>query len=90
VQFYETSDFLVDSVAKFVAAEAGDGAVVIATRAHREALGAELVRGSRPIAARTSGQFVPLDAARTLALFWSTGGRTRRGSSPRSSRSSCG
>ena len=40
VQFYESDGFLVDSVSGFVAAalQAGEGAVVIATEAHRQAI----------------------------------------------------
>lgn len=72
VQFYETDSFLIESVSGFIgtALEAGDAAVVIATRAHRQGLQKKLsARGIDVSAANASGQFVMLDAAETLAEF---------------------
>jgi signal transduction histidine kinase len=72
VQFYEDDDFLVASVSRFLGAAlgAGDGAVLIATRAHRQAIQRKLrAQGLNLAVARAQGQFVALDAAETLAKF---------------------
>jgi signal transduction histidine kinase len=72
VQFYESDDFLVETVAAFCgdAMRAGDVAVVVATAAHREALEARLqAAGLDPAAACARGDYVALDAADTLARF---------------------
>ena len=72
VQFYEADDFLLAGVTRFVAAgiSDGDGAIVIATQAHREDLETRLVnRGLDLNAARRRGSYVALDAAETLAKF---------------------
>lgn len=72
VQFYETDAFLVESVSGFIgtALKAGDAAVVIATRAHRQGLESQLAaRGIDLSAVCASGQFVMLDAAETLSEF---------------------
>src|SRR5687768_4544572 len=73
VQFYESDDFLADSVASFFAAalRSGEACVLIATPAHRAAVEAALASagGCDLFAARARGQYVALDAAETLALF---------------------
>ncbi len=72
VQFYESDAFLADEVARFVgmALGAGDAAVVIATKAHREQiernLETRLLDRARAIG---QGRYVALDAAETLAKF---------------------
>lgn len=72
VQFYETDLFLLNSLGGFVGAglEAGDACIVVATKAHREALAKKLnTSGLDVAAAAASGQYVALDAAETLAKF---------------------
>ena len=72
VQFYESDDFLLQGVTRFVAAGISDGdcSIVIATQAHRDDLEARLVnRGLDLNAARRRGSYVALDAAETLATF---------------------
>ncbi|MDB6125198.1 MAG: putative two-component sensor histidine kinase protein [Pedosphaera sp.] len=76
VQFYEDDAFLVESVGAFVGAGlgAGNGAIVIATPAHREALEERLeAQGLDLDAIKKRGQYVPLDAAETLAKFMVNG-----------------
>jgi PAS domain S-box-containing protein len=72
VQFYEDDAFLVGSVGAFVGGGlgAGNGAIVIATQAHREALEERLeAQGLNLDVVKRRGQYVPLDAAETLAKF---------------------
>src|SRR5437764_14041729 len=72
VQFYESDTFLAGSVSRFLGAAlgAGDGAILIATRAHREAIQRKLrARWLNLSVARAAGQFVSLDAAETLGRF---------------------
>ena len=72
VQFYESDKFLVDSVSAYVgqALVAGEGAVIIATGDHRNRIRRILKRrGIDVTAARTSGQYLALDAKQTLAKF---------------------
>jgi PAS domain S-box-containing protein len=72
VQFYEEEGFLVDSVAAFIGAGlgAGEGAVVIATAAHRRALAEQLTaQGIDLFTVEKRGQYVALDAAETLSAF---------------------
>jgi signal transduction histidine kinase/CheY-like chemotaxis protein len=72
VQFYENDAYLIGSVGAFIGGglDAGGGAVVIATRAHRAALQRKLrARGFDLAGARARGQFVALDAEETLAQF---------------------
>ncbi len=72
VQFYEHDDFLIESVATFIGAGlgAGDGAIVVATRAHREAIAKRLsLQGIDLPTVQSRGQYVPLDAAETLSKF---------------------
>src|SRR5204863_9472969 len=72
VQFYENDSFLVDSISGFIGAgfRLNEAAIVIATPGHRSALDARLKEERfEPAALRTSGQYVALDAAETLATF---------------------
>src|SRR3954471_23710591 len=72
VQFYEEDSFLVQSLARFIAPglQQGEAAVVIATKAHRDALDERLRQeGLDPDAAQTRGHYVSLDAVETLSRF---------------------
>ncbi|HEX8351894.1 MAG TPA: ATP-binding protein [Pyrinomonadaceae bacterium] len=72
VQFYESDEFLLDSLADYVAEGLADGdaCVAVAKAARREGLDGRLLsRGLDPEAARLRGQFVTLDAAETLSEF---------------------
>ena len=72
VQFYESDEFLIDSVSGFIGAAltAGNSSVVIATPAHHSALERKLAAcGVDVVAALAAGRWVPLDAADTLAKF---------------------
>jgi hypothetical protein len=72
VQFYEADGFLLNSLSGFIgtAITSGDGALVVATSAHREGLD-ELLRtnGLDLESAKALGQYVSLDAAETLSKF---------------------
>lgn len=70
VQFYESDEYLIDSVSAFVASAlvGGDSSVVIATLEQRVALQRELSEAGISVAAAIeSGRYVVLDAAETLA-----------------------
>lgn len=72
VQFYESDAFLADEVGRFIgmALGAGDSAIVIATKAHREMIERNLeTRGLDVARAAAQGRYLPLDAAETLATF---------------------
>jgi PAS domain S-box-containing protein/excisionase family DNA binding protein len=72
VQFYESDGFLIDAVSDFIgsALRSGDGAIVIATPNHVEALNARLTDHGLDIdSAVIRGQYVYLDAGDTLATF---------------------
>jgi len=72
VQFYEADAFLLESLGDFTAAAvgAGEAAIVVATREHREALEARLrEKGLDVTAAVECGQLVLLDGAETLSKF---------------------
>jgi PAS domain S-box-containing protein len=72
VQFYETDEFLLDSVSGFIGAGLGAGAacIVIATKAHREGLEERLrTNGLDLAAASTRGTYLALDAGETLSTF---------------------
>jgi signal transduction histidine kinase len=76
VQFYESDDFLLDTVAEFIGAalRGGDAGIVVATPAHREGIEARLATDGLDLgAARAGGQYVALDAAETLALLMVAG-----------------
>jgi signal transduction histidine kinase len=75
-QFYAEDDFLLDSIGRFVgtALGAGDSAIVIATKAHREGLAQRLsLRGLDTKAAIKQGRYVCQDAAKTLSQFMRDG-----------------
>lgn len=70
VQFYEDDDFLLDGLSQFIGAAllAGDSAIVIATKSHREGLTNLLTgRGLHLTPAIEQGRYVSLDAAATLS-----------------------
>jgi signal transduction histidine kinase len=72
VQFYAQDSFLLDELARFIgsALEAGDAALVIATRAHRDGLAQLLsARGLDATKATADGRYIVLDAAETLGKF---------------------
>lgn len=72
VEFYETEEFLVDTVSGFVASglHDGDAAIVVATGARRSAFETAL-RGSGidVSAAAAAGRYLAFDAAELLATF---------------------
>jgi signal transduction histidine kinase len=76
VQFYAEDTFLLDDLSRFIgtALVAGDAAVVIATKAHRDGLAQRLQSlgfdSAKPIA---QGRFMALDAAETLSKFMREG-----------------
>jgi len=72
VHFYENDAFLVEEVSRFLgtALGAGDAAIVIATKSHREAFAQKLKsRGVDTAVAVAQGRYIALDAAETLAKF---------------------
>lgn len=72
VQFYETDGFLLNSLGGFIgtAINDGHGAIVIATKEHRENLDELLLGNGLDLTnARASGRYVSLDAAETLSKF---------------------
>lgn len=72
VQFYGEDSSLLDELSRFIgtALVAGDAAVVIATKAHRDGLAQRLQsRGFDTATAAEQGRYIALDAAETLAKF---------------------
>jgi PAS domain S-box-containing protein len=72
VQFYESDDYLIDSVSGFVAAtlQKQEASVVIATAKHREALQRKLSACGVEIEdSVAAGRFIVLDAEETLSKF---------------------
>jgi PAS domain S-box-containing protein len=72
VQFYSDENFLLDALYRFIgsALGAGDAAIIIATREHREGLAQRLrSRGVGLDKALAQGRYVALDAAATLSQF---------------------
>lgn len=72
VQFYADDSFLMGALSRFVgtALGAGDAAIVIATRAHRDGLAQRLkANGLDTSAAIKKGRYILLDAAQTLTKF---------------------
>src|ERR1700722_9175774 len=66
VQFYADDAFLVDELSKYIgsALAAGEGAIVIATKAHRDGITQRLkARGMDPAHAIAQGRYIALDAA---------------------------
>jgi hypothetical protein len=84
VQFYGEDRFLLDELSRFIgtALGAGQAAVVIATKDHRNGLARKLEAwGLDATKAIAQGRYVVLDAAETLAKIMLDGCRTRRASS---------
>lgn len=76
VHFYENDSFLVEEVSRFLgtALGAGDAALVIATKAHREGFAQKLKsRGLDTAVAAAQGRYITMDAAETLAKFMING-----------------
>jgi PAS domain S-box-containing protein len=76
VQFYERDDFLVAEVSRFIgtAIGAGDSAIVIATKQHRDEITQRLTsNGLNMPLAIAQGRYLALDAAETLAKFMIAG-----------------
>jgi len=72
VQFYGEDSFLVDELSRFIggALGAGDAAVVIATKSHRDGIAQQLQSlGLDAARAVEQGRYLSLDAAETLAKF---------------------
>src|SRR5271166_1385719 len=72
VQFYADDSFLVDELSRYIgsALAAGDGAIVIATKAHRDGITHRLkARGMDPSHAVAQGRHISLDAGETLSKF---------------------
>lgn len=69
VQFYAEDSFLLDGLSRFIgtALGAGDSAIVVATKAHREGLDFRLqARGLNTSKAILQGRYIVVDAAETL------------------------
>ncbi|MGH9401392.1 MAG: PAS domain S-box protein [Terriglobia bacterium] len=76
VQFYHDDAFLLDALSRSIGAAvcAGDGAVVIATQAHRDGLERRLtVRGLDVFAVREQGRYISVDAAEMLPRIMQDG-----------------
>jgi signal transduction histidine kinase len=76
VQFYVDDVFLADELADYIgsALARGDGAIVIATQAHRDAIAQRLLaRGIDPLHSISQGRYIALDAAETLSKFMVNG-----------------
>lgn len=72
VQFYETDGFLLNSLSGFIgsAIKSHDAAIVIATESHRAGLDELLLANGLDLTvAKTTGQYLSLDAADTLSRF---------------------
>lgn len=72
VQFYEADGFLLNSLSGFIgnALKAGDAAIVVATKAHRDGLDELLLANGFDLAeASKAGYYVSIDAAETLEQF---------------------
>jgi len=71
-QFYSNDTYLIDTLSEIIgpALGAGDSAIIVATRAHRQALGRSLKSRGLDLAHITKqGRYIALDAAETLAKF---------------------
>jgi two-component system sensor histidine kinase VicK len=72
VQFYETEDFLINSLYEFIwsGLEGGDACIVLVTPERRQRLEEQLQANGRDVSADSaSGQYLPLDAGETLSQF---------------------
>jgi signal transduction histidine kinase len=75
-QFYSNDTFLINSLTGIIgpALGAGDSAIIVATRAHRQALGRSLKGRGLDLANLTKqGRYIALDAADTLTKFMVNG-----------------
>ena len=80
VQFYETDDYLLQTLVEYVAGAfaAGDAAIVVATQAHRAALDGRLAaRGIEVEQKLTTGSYFSLDAKELLDQFTVNGSISR-------------
>ncbi|HEV2417422.1 MAG TPA: PAS domain S-box protein [Terriglobia bacterium] len=76
VQFYQDDAFLLDVLGRYIGSAlcAGEAAIVIATKDHRDKLEKHLMaRGLRLAAIRKRGRYISLDAAEALSLFMVAG-----------------
>lgn len=81
VQFYESDLALIETLGQHIgsALAAGDTAIVVATKAHRDGLAAELrLRKINKAAAIRSGSYIELDASGLLSKFMVGGGPDRQ------------
>jgi PAS domain S-box-containing protein len=72
VQFYETDEFLLNSLSEFIGTglAQGDACIVIATKMHREGLEERLkANGQDLAAARMAGEYISLDVLEALSKF---------------------
>lgn len=72
VQFYETDEFLLNSLSEFIGMglAQGDACIVIATKMHREGLEERLkANGQDLAAARMAGEYISLDVLEALSKF---------------------
>ncbi len=76
VQFYESDDFLIDSLTNFISEglDAGDVCLIVATKNHRDSLAGQLISNGKNLKqAQNRGQFISIDAAETCSKFMSDG-----------------
>lgn len=76
LQLYQNEAFLMDALGRYIGSAlcAGEAAIVIATKNHRDKLERHLTaRGLNLAAVRKLGRYVSLDAAETLSLFMAGG-----------------
>jgi PAS domain S-box-containing protein len=72
VQFYETDEYLIDSISEFIGAglSMGEACIVITSKANQEHLKERWkAEGLDLVTAHTQGQYIVLDAAETLSKF---------------------
>ncbi|MGH9344030.1 MAG: PAS domain S-box protein [Terriglobia bacterium] len=72
VQFYQDDAFLLDTLGRYIGSAlcAGEAAIVIATKAHRDEMEQHLMaRGLDLPAIRERGRYTSLDATETLSMF---------------------
>jgi PAS domain S-box-containing protein len=72
VQFFETDSFLIHSLSEFIGAglRAGEACIILTTKLHRESFEERLKQEGLQIdAVQKKGQYIPVDAAATLAEF---------------------
>lgn len=72
VQFYESDDFLLDTLSELIGTDlaAGDTCIFVATKTHREGLEEKLkTNGLDLVTTQTPGKYISLDAEETLSKF---------------------